>query len=450
MSSEVVTPRPTPPPNRPSAGPARRHTLLVVDDEVDVLESLRHLFHRSYRVLTASSGARAVEILQTDDVHLILSDQRMPGMSGDVFLKHARQTAPDAIRMLFTGYADIQAVINAVNEGHIFRYILKPWDAADLEAVVRQAAEQYELLADRKRLIVELQGANAQLTRANEELAAADQLKSAFIEVASHEFNTPITLVLGLSELLRLLNPARDEQELAIVERISIGARQLAKLVTNTLTLMRADDFRRTLQRAPVDLTLVLRRVIDKVDPFLRARSQTVRDEVAEDLGMFEVDADKIDASVLNLLTNAIKFSPDGQTIVLSARLANPDEAEISIVDTGPGLDAKSLSRLFEPFFTQFDSSRHSSGDFGYNKRGLGLGLSIVKQFVELHGGRVWAESTLGAGTRVSIRLPRRSGNTVADGGPAGGHAAPAANAASEEQSPSTAADGVSSPVEDS
>ncbi len=107
--------------------------------------------------------------------------------------------------MLFTGYADIQAVINAVNEGHIFRYILKPWDAADLEGVIRQAAEQYELLADRKRLIAELQAANAQLTRANEELAEAGQLKSAFIEVASHEFNTPITLVLGLSELLRLL-----------------------------------------------------------------------------------------------------------------------------------------------------------------------------------------------------------------------------------------------------
>ena len=96
---------------------ARRHTLLVVDDESDVLESLRHLFHRSYRVLTAGSGDQALELLNKNDVHLILSDQRMPGMSGDVFLSHARRLQPDAIRMLFTGYADIQAVINAVNEG---------------------------------------------------------------------------------------------------------------------------------------------------------------------------------------------------------------------------------------------------------------------------------------------------------------------------------------------
>lgn len=250
----------------------RRHTLLVVDDEVDVLESLRHLFHRSYRVLIASSGSQAISILEQNEVHLILSDQRMPGMSGDVLLSHARRIQPDAIRMLFTGYADIQAVINAVNEGNIFRYILKPWDATELEGILRQAIDHYELIADRKRLIAELQTANQRLTRANEELAEAGQLKSAFIEVASHEFNTPITLVLGLSELLRLTNPNRSEQERTLIERISASARQLAKLVTNTLTMMRADDFRRTLQREPTDLAALLREGIEHVTPFLRVR----------------------------------------------------------------------------------------------------------------------------------------------------------------------------------
>jgi signal transduction histidine kinase len=381
--------------------------LLVVDDEVDVLESLRHLFHRTYRVLTASGGDAALELLRKNEVHLILSDQRMPGMSGDVFLGQARRLQPDAIRMLFTGYADIQAVINAVNEGNIFRYILKPWDAVELEGVIRQAAEQYELLAERKRLIAELQTANGRLKRANEELEEAGQLKSAFIEVASHEFNTPITLVLGLSELLRLLNPRRDEQEQALVERISDSARQLARLVTNTLTLMRADDFRQTLQRARVDLAGLLRGVIGQVQPFVHARHLRLDVDVPDDLGTFEVDADKISACVVNLLTNAIKFTPDGGEITLGARLSGPDEAEIRIVDRGIGLEPRALNRLFQPFFTQFDSSLHSSGDFGFNKRGLGLGLSIVKQFVELHGGRVRAESVLGEGTTVTVVLPR-------------------------------------------
>jgi signal transduction histidine kinase len=387
----------------------RRHTLLVVDDEVDVLESLRHLFHRSYRVLTASSGDQALELIKKNDVHLILSDQRMPGMTGDVFLSQARRLQPDAIRMLFTGYADIQAVINAVNEGNIFRYILKPWDAIELEGVIRQGAEQYELLAERKRLIAELQSANVQLKRANEELEEAGQLKSAFIEVASHEFNTPITLVLGLSELLRLINPHRGEQEQALVERISDYARQLAKLVTNTLTMMRANDFRQKLQRAPVDLAALLRRVSDQVMPIVRDRHLNLTVELGDDLGIFEVDADKIAASVVNLLTNAIKFTPDGGDITLGAQLIAPDEVEIRIADTGIGLEPRAVNRLFQPFFTQFDSSLHSSGDFGFNKRGLGLGMSIVKQFVELHEGRVQAESVLGKGTTVTVFLPRRA-----------------------------------------
>jgi signal transduction histidine kinase len=410
MSSDAVPPIPTPlsPVPRPAVSTTRRHSLLIVDDEVDVLESLRHLFHRTYRVLTASSGDLAVEILDREDVHLILSDQRMPGMTGDQFLGYARKTRPDAIRMLFTGYADLQAVINAVNEGHIFRYILKPWDAGDLEATLRQAVEQYELLADRKRLIAEIQAANARLTTANEELDRAGKLKSAFIEVASHEFNTPITLVLGLSELLKLLNPDREAQERAIVERISTSARQLARLVAGTLTLMRADDFRRTLQRGPVDLAFLLRRVAEKIQPFVSARNLHLSVNVDDDLGTFDLDADKIDGCVVNLLTNAVKFTADGKQIALAAHLVGPDEVEIQVTDEGIGVDKASLDHLFQPFFTQFDSSLHSSGDFGFNKRGLGIGLSIVKQFVELHGGTVTAESELGAGTRITIRLPRR------------------------------------------
>lgn len=408
MSPDVATTRPVEQPARP-AGPARRHTLLIVDDEVDVLESLRHLFHRAYRVLTANGGEQAIEMLRGNDVHLILSDQRMPGMTGDVFLSHAKSIKPDAIRMMFTGYADIQAVINAVNEGHIFRYILKPWDASELEGVIRQAAEQHDILADRKRLIEELRDANELLKRANADLARTGQLKSAFIEVASHEFNTPITLVLGLSELLRLVNPDRAPQEAEIVDRISVSARQLSKLVTNTLTLMRADDFRRTRQWAPVDLAGLLRGSAEKVRPFVASRDLNFDLELADDLGTFVVDAEKVDASLVNLLTNAIKFTPDGNRVTLRAALVEPDLAEICVEDTGIGLDPASLNQLFQPFFTQFDSSHHSSGDFGFNKRGLGVGLSIVKQFVELHGGAVSAESEVGTGTRVTIRLPRNT-----------------------------------------
>jgi signal transduction histidine kinase len=388
----------------------KRHTLLIVDDEPDVLDSLRHLFRRQYRVLMASGGEEALKLLAENSVQIILSDQRMPGMSGDALLSRAREEYPDAIRLLFTGYADIQAVIHAVNEGGIFRYILKPWDPNELEATVRQAYEQYELLAERRRLVEELRGANDQLTEANRELEESNQLKTAFLEVASHELNTPITIVQGLSELLPLLNPSRDPKEREILAQLSQAARQLATLVSTMLKLMRANDFRQSLRLGLTPLGPLLREVCNRVRPFFEARHQELRIEVADDLGDFELDADKIRDVLLNLLTNAIKFTPDGGQIHVGARLIAPDEAEIQVADRGIGLEPRALSHLFQPFFTEFDPSRHSSGNFEFGKRGLGLGLSLVKKFIELHGGRISVDSVLGEGTRFTVLMPRRVG----------------------------------------
>lgn len=387
----------------------RRHTLLIVDDEPDVLDSLRHLFHRSYNVRTANSAREGLELLQRerDAVHLILSDQRMPGMTGDEFLARSREIVPDAIRLLFTGYADIQAVSNAINNGGIFRYILKPWEASDLELVLQQAAGQYELIAERRRLLKELRETNTQLTEANAQLAEADQLKTAFLEVASHELNTPITIVQGLAELLQYMNPDRPEGEKEILRQLTDGTKQLAKLVGNMLKLQAAGDFHNALQTETVDLADLLRRIVAKVQPFLDVRKLTIQDEIADDLGGFELDVDKLSDVFLNLLTNAIKFTPNSGRITLAAKLVAPDEAEICVADSGIGLEPRALGRLFSPFFTEFDPRYHSSGDYEFGRRGLGLGLYLVKTFVELHGGRVAATSELGEGTRVTIRLPR-------------------------------------------
>jgi signal transduction histidine kinase len=388
----------------------RRHTILIVDDEPDVLDSLRHLLHRHYRVVTAGSAAEGLRLLEHEDgqVHVILSDQRMPGMTGDEFLARARDMAPDAIRLLFTGYADIQAVINAINRGGIFRYILKPWDAAEMEAVIRQATDQFELLAERRRLLAELQSANGRLLEANRELAEADQLKTAFLEVASHELNTPITIVQGLSELLQLTNPDRSDSEREILRQITESSRQLSRLVANMLKLVDSGQFGSELHTEPIDLAGMVREAVARVEPFIQARRLELQSEIGEDLGDFEVDADKIRDVLLNLLTNAIKFTPDAGQIRLSARLVAPNEVEIQVADRGIGLEPRALQRLFSPFFTEFDPKHHSSGDFGFGKRGLGLGLYLVKTFIEQHGGSVRATSTPGQGTEVTLRLPRR------------------------------------------
>lgn len=388
-----------------------RPTLLVVDDEPDVLDSLRHLFHRRYRVLTAANAPQGLELLQAEAprVGVILSDQRMPGMTGDAFLARAREVAPDAVRLLFTGYADIQAVVSAINQGGIFHYILKPWNPAELEAVVAQAVQQYDLLADRRRLLAELQAANARLIEANRELAEAGQLKTAFLEVASHELNTPVTVVYGLSELLARTGAARPEAEQEIIRHIGTGARRLARLVENMLKLVIAGEFRETLEIRPVDLNELLREAARYVGPFLQSRRLNLQLDLADDLGAFELDADRIGDALVNLLSNAIKFSPDEGTIVVTARLASPDEAELRVTDRGIGLEPRALQRLFSAFFTQYDPSSHSSGQFGFGQRGLGLGLYLVRVFVEQHGGAVAAQSEPGQGTTITVRLPRKA-----------------------------------------
>jgi signal transduction histidine kinase len=123
---------------------------------------------------------------------------------------------------------------------------------------------------------------------------------------------------------------------------------------------------------------------------------------------MIEADPNKLRDVVVNLLSNAIKFSPDGSELAISANSADDECVIIRVIDHGIGADAQVLSRMFEPFFTQLDTSTHSTGDFGFRKRGMGLGLSLVRRFVELHGGTVRAESEPGKGTVVIVRWPRR------------------------------------------
>jgi len=133
-----------------------KHPILVVDDEPDILLSLRALLRRDFDVHTAEDGSQALEEMHRHPVHVIMTDQRMPKMTGVELLSRARGECPDTVRIIFTGYADLKAVIDAVNKGEVYRYLTKPWDPDELRAVLQQACEHYEDLAERHRLLAEL------------------------------------------------------------------------------------------------------------------------------------------------------------------------------------------------------------------------------------------------------------------------------------------------------
>jgi signal transduction histidine kinase len=382
-----------------------KHCLLVVDDEPDLVHSVQDLLRFDYRVLGATRAADGLKIMDQEQVHVVMTDQRMPEMTGVEFLKRLRESHPDVIRLLFTAYADIKAVTDAINQGSVYRYITKPFEPQELHAILRQATEFFDLVAERKRLLGELQQKNVELESANAGLRQANDLKKAFIKVASHELRTPLTIVLGLSDLGRQTAGVPD-QVCQWLERIYAGSVRLNERVDLMIKLLMADRFERTLTRKPVALGPLLRGVAADVATFIEQRKHRLEVDAPDELGTISVEEDKIRDSVFQLLINAIKFTPDGGTIRLSARRLPDGGAAIQVSDTGVGMDPASKARVFDPFFTRFDVSKHSSGICEFDRRGLGLGLTVVKAFVEMHGGKVEVESQVNQGSTFTITLP--------------------------------------------
>jgi len=138
-----------------------------VDDEHDILRVLSLTFEEEYNVFTTTSGVQALEILEQEDIALIIADQRMPGMSGIEFLERTIEQYPQVIRIILTAYPDTVSLLQAINAGRVYRYIVKPWDRAELKITVKRALESYELALENQRLLRELQAANEQLKAEN-------------------------------------------------------------------------------------------------------------------------------------------------------------------------------------------------------------------------------------------------------------------------------------------
>lgn len=189
--------------------------ILLVDDEVNITKALRRLLmeYEQFEVVTANSGADGIALLETEsDIGVVISDQRMPGMTGVEFLARARTLAPDAVRILLTGYADIEASIGAINQGAVFRYLTKPWKDDELLQVVSEAARGYWLVAENKRLNelvgkqnIELQNWNARLKQRVLDQTAQIRAKSDALAESNQQlrasFAETIEAFAGLTEM---------------------------------------------------------------------------------------------------------------------------------------------------------------------------------------------------------------------------------------------------------
>lgn len=197
--------------NMPLSADENRPRLLIVDDESEVRRALRRLFRRNYDVLDAADGAEALEILQDEQFDLIISDMRMPGMSGAELLKSCYLLYPDMARLLLTGFSDLDSTILAVNEGRIHRYVGKPWDNDELNAIVAEIIDLHQLKSANESLNARVVEQNAELARLNRELEqkylqksdqvgeAESKLREAYRSL-HHEFNSMVHILTGLIE----------------------------------------------------------------------------------------------------------------------------------------------------------------------------------------------------------------------------------------------------------
>jgi signal transduction histidine kinase len=232
-----------------------------------------------------------------------------------------------------------------------------------------------------------------------------DRMKDEFVLTASHELRSPLTSVQGFAELLLLeremLTPTQGET----VEVILDNTRHLVRLINDLLDLARSDAGRLAIERQPTDPANLIEEAVRTMRAQLDARKQELSLEVEPGLPRVEADRDRIRQVLVNLLTNANEYCQEGASIAVRARRAGSD-VEIDVIDDGPGIPEQQLEHIFERF---------TRGDAGERQRvgGTGLGLAISKSLIELHGGTIEAESTVGEGSAFRFRLPSAAHDRV-------------------------------------
>lgn len=382
--------------------------LLIIDDEEEILKALNRQFRRDYNIFTARSAEDGYRIMVETPIQVIISDQRMPGMNGSEFFGRVKNEFPDAIRLLLTGYADIQAVIAAVNDGNIYRYITKPWNPLDLGSTVREAFERYNLIVQNRRLFIELQEVNAMLEsrvaertalleEANARLEALNAQKDAFMGMAAHDLRTPIAIVQGFIDLLlHPKTPPGEFREFVMIIRETMT--NMLSLLNDILDITAIESGNLTLKPAPVDVYAFMERVV-RFNRMIGDQKQIqLVLEIEPDIPEWVFDRGRIEQVLNNLIGNAFKFSyADTTTRVCVRRTASG--LEFSVRDQGQGIPADEIDKVFGAF------QKVSTQPTG-NEQGTGLGLSICKRIVELHQGVIQVDSSPGEGTMFTFTIP--------------------------------------------
>ncbi len=380
------------------------HLILYVDDEWSNRVVFEQSFGSRFRVVSAGSGAEALEILKRESIALLVTDQRMPGMSGNELLEHAKALYPNVIRIVLTAFGDLDPILRAVNVGLVARYLLKPWDRAELGEILTWGLEAFAMGREQSEIQLRL--------LKTERLATIGSLTATVFHdldnVLSHCKNNTQRLdelskaSAALTEFLSTAGGTLRPEDRRRLSDLAEELPSLAADLTHASTLMEelSGSVRKLLRKTPAAPRddVEPKTVIDFVLTLHRggSRGTQVVYDGPPSLPRVRIGMTELSQVLLNLLANALQAigtRESGGRVTLAPR---EDGAFLRIVvsDDGPGMTPEVRAKAGTPFYST-------------REEGTGLGLANCRRLVERVGGTLTIESDPGSGTTVSVRVPR-------------------------------------------
>ena len=392
----------------------QRPVLLAIDDDPDNRAFLtKAVSKQGFEVVTAPNATQARRQLAGRRPALIFLDVQMPEESGLSLLPQMLRDFPESVVVMMTAYGSEQVAAEALRGG-ADDYIAKPIDLHRLRELLERNLEKQRLRAERQSLVARLKDSNRYLMRQHAALRQADEeilqvnrqleqssrYKSEFLANMSHELRTPLNAILGFSEiLLDLTMNLTAGERTEFLRNIHSSGQHLLGLINDILDLAKIEAGKMDLHAEEMPVTQALQEVTAILDPMARQQGLQLRTVGAAEAGVIKADRSKFKQVLYNLLSNAVKFTPAPGNITVTVR-DSPEQLTVSVEDTGIGMKPEDLPKLFREF-EQID------GSYTRRYQGTGLGLALCRRFVEMHGGRIWAESQFGKGSIFTFTIPR-------------------------------------------
>ena len=378
--------------------------VLFVDDEQSILKAIKRMMRSEpYEFYFAGGGQEALDLLERENVHVIVTDLGMPVMNGLKLLKQVQGQYPDIIRLVLSAFSDTDSILNAINEGNVYRYVVKPWNDMELKLTVKQAIEVYNLHEERRALLKELEEHNRLLEKRVEERTRqllAIQSKAEIGKHSSqivHNLNNPLQGIQGSLDMARFLlsdeNP--DLKKLSkYLQNIQTSSTDIEKIITGILIHVRDETLFNTEQ---IDMNEIVKRELEFFDLNYAYKNQIEKKvDLSDNLPSVVANPIHIKQIVDNLVKNAIDAMENTLEKKLNIETYLEDKAvAVRISDTGEGIFQENLKKIFSPDFTTKPISK-----------GTGLGLASVKTMVDAYSGDIQVESKRGEGTTFTIKIP--------------------------------------------